>query len=76
MKKKINLEGIMKYFNLNKSNTKEEWVYFIDLFQILNLNIKNRKFFEMDDFLYLFDNLFFLINDKIKFKKFVDEFIV
>lgn len=64
MKKKINFEAVEKQFKSNLSNIKEEWIYFVDLFQVLNLNIKNRKFFEIDDFLYFFDNIFFLINDK------------
>lgn len=43
----------------------EMFNYLIDLFVCLNLSIKNRNFFDLDDFLYLFDNFsFFIENDK------------
>lgn len=53
----------------NISNVKEMFDYLVDLFVCLNLSIKNRNFFDLDDFLYMFDNFAFFIEDDKIFKK-------
>lgn len=46
------------------TNIKEMFDYLVDLFVCLNLSIKNRNYFDLDDFLYLFDNFAFFIEDQ------------
>lgn len=43
----------------------------IELFVCLNLTIKDSESFELDDFLYLFDNYHFMIKDANEFESFV-----
>lgn len=45
----------------------------INLFVCLNLTIKETSNFELDDFLYLFDNFIFMIRDEIKFEEFLEK---
>ena len=53
----------------NISNVKEMFDYIVDLFVCLNLSIKNRNFFDLDDFLYFFDNFAFFISDDKTFER-------
>lgn len=46
----------------------EMFEFMIDLFVCLNLSIKERDFFDLDDFLYFFDNFSFFIEDSIRFR--------
>ena len=39
----------------------------IDLFEALNITIKNVTWLDLDDFLYLFDNFTFYFNDVKKY---------
>lgn len=41
--------------------------YMIDLFVCLNLAIKNRNYFDLDDFMYFFDNISFFIESEKEF---------
>jgi hypothetical protein len=65
--------------NFVYSNEKEENIitemfnYIVDLFVCLNVTIKNRDFFDIDDFLYLFDNFTFFLQDNHLFKKMMDQ---
>ena len=59
-------------FNYSKESNlgeiSEMFEFMIDLFVCLNLSIKERDFFDLDDFLYFFDNFAFYIEDPIRFK--------
>lgn len=61
------------------SNEEEEKVinemfgYVVDLFVCLNVSIKGRDFFDIDDFLYMFDNFTFFLQDNEVFKKMMKE---
>lgn len=43
----------------------------MDLFVCLNLTIKDTESFDLDDFLYLFDNFNFMIESKARFEEFL-----
>ena len=45
----------------------EMFNYMVDLFVCLNLSIKNRDYFDLDDFLYMFDNFSFFIENEKEF---------
>jgi hypothetical protein len=45
----------------------------VELFVCLNLTIKESDSFELDDFLYLFDNFFFMIKNKNQFEELVQK---
>ena len=54
---------------MSDDEKKEMLDFIIDLFVCLNLSIKNRDFFDLDDFLYMFDNFSFYLESEFEFKK-------
>ncbi len=46
----------------------EMFDFMVDLFVCLNLSIKNRDYFDLDDFLYFFDNFSFLVENEFEYK--------
>jgi Ca2+-binding EF-hand superfamily protein len=52
----------------NLGDISEMFEFMIDLFVCLNLTIKERDFFDLDDFLYFFDNFSFYIDNDNSFR--------
>ena len=76
----IHIEDIRKAFRAKQFKWRKQSVadvadnfqYMIDLFNCLNLAIKKTTEFDLDDFLYLFDNFSFMFDDDKDFKQMID----
>jgi Ca2+-binding EF-hand superfamily protein len=76
----IHIEDIRKIFKAKQFKWRKQSVndvldnyqYMIDLFNCLNLAIKKTTEFDLDDFLYLFDNFSFMFEDDKEFKQMLD----
>ena len=76
----IHIEDIRKIFKAKQFKWRKQSVgdvldnyqYMIDLFNCLNLAIKKTTQFDLDDFLYLFDNFSFMFEDDKEFKQMLD----
>jgi hypothetical protein len=58
---------------MNFKNFEDKFLYLLDLFEYLNLHLKNTKLMDLDDFLYLFDNVSFMIDTDTTFKEFLNK---
>ena len=75
----VHIEDMRKLFKSKQfkwrkqsvSDVEDNYQYMIDLFNCLNLTIKKTTEFDMDDFLYLFDNFSFMFEDDKDFKQMV-----
>ena len=55
------------YAKGSTSHIQDMFNFTIDLFEALNITIKNVTWLDLDDFLYLFDNFTFYFNDVKKY---------
>jgi hypothetical protein len=73
----IHIEDMRKVFKSKQfkwrkqsiQDVEENYQYMIDLFNCLNLSIKKTSEFDLDDFLYLFDNFSFMFLEDAEFKQ-------
>jgi Ca2+-binding EF-hand superfamily protein len=76
----IHIEDVRKAFRPKQfkwrkqsvADVTDNYQYMIDLFNCLNLAIKKTTEFDLDDFLYLFDNFSFMFEDDKDFKQMID----
>ena len=76
----IHIEDVRKIFKAKQFKWRKQSVadvldnyqYMIDLFNCLNLAIKKTSEFDLDDFLYMFDNFSFMFDDDKEFKQMLD----
>ena len=76
----IHIEDIRKIFKSKQfkwrkqsvSDVEDNYQYMVDLFNCLNLVIKKTSEFDLDDFLYLFDNFSFMFEEDKDFKQMLD----
>jgi Ca2+-binding EF-hand superfamily protein len=65
-------EKPFKWNSSSDEDNQENFQYMLDLFNYLNLAIKKTDEIDLDDFLYLFDNFSFFIDDNQDYRYFLD----
>lgn len=76
----IHIEDMRKIFKAKQfkwrkqsvNDVQDNYQYMIDLFNCLNLAIKKTTEFDLDDFLYFFDNFSFMFEEDKEFKQMLD----
>jgi hypothetical protein len=70
--RKLFKEKFYKWNSVSPEDNQENFQYMLDLFNYLNLAIKKTDEIDLDDFLYLFDNFSFFIQDDQDFRYFLE----
>ena len=66
-------EKIFRSSKDSLDDVQEMFQFMIDLFYCLNLEIKNRTYFDLDDFLYFFDNFSFFCGKNSEFNEIINK---
>ena len=73
LRKFFKARNVLRSEKDNVEDVQEMFQFMIDLFYCLNLEIKNRNYFDLDDFLYFFDNFSFFCEKNSQFKQIINK---